>query len=193
MEIGQFKPDSMNDPRLPQRPPALAADTNVDLLLEQRQVVRILQPSLRQQVEQAIQVNPSLSSYVWPHQGELYLLLTSINDAHRRGQVYDLIQRYQIDPTTDLDKAPHGLRVCLQPHRHRQGRRMGAFALGAVVGVMLGLIGMALSVVVTAVLGMGGTTWERITAVTFVVCSALGWAAATYYLWHKYPLGFWRN
>lgn len=193
MEIGQFKPDSMNDPRLPQRPPALAADTNVDLLLEQRQVVRILQPSLRQQVEQAIQVNPSLSSYVWPHQGELYLLLTSINDAHRRGQVYDLIQRYQIDPTTDLDKAPHGLRVCLQPHRHRQGRRMGAFALGAVVGVMLGLIGMALSVVITAVLGMGGTTWERITAVTFVVCSALGWAAATYYLWHKYPLGFWRN
>ncbi|GIK54797.1 MAG: hypothetical protein HND44_04750 [Chloroflexi bacterium] len=183
----------MNESRLFSRQQALIADANIDFLLEQRQVVRILQPTLRQQIEQAIQVNPSLSSYVWPHQGELYLLLTSINDASRRGQVYDLIQRYQIDPTTDLDKAPYGLRACLQPHRHRQGRRMGAFALGAVVGMMLGLIGMALSVVMTVVLGLEGAAWERITAVTFVVCSALGWAGATYYLWYKYPFGFWRN
>ncbi|HRQ37455.1 MAG TPA: hypothetical protein PLD25_06025 [Chloroflexota bacterium] len=183
----------MNDSGISQRQLMFAGDANVDFLLEQRQVVRILQPALRQQVEQAIQVNPSLNSYVWSHQGELYLLLTSINDANRRGQIYDLIQRYQIDPSTNLDMAPRGLRACLQTQSHRQGRRMGAFALGAVVGVMLGLIGMALSVLVTAVWGLGGIAWERVTAVTFVVCLALGWAAATYYLWYKYPLGFWRH
>ncbi len=174
----------------------LLTETNIELMLEQRQVVRILQPSLRYQVEEAVQVNPSLRNYVLPHQGELYLLLTGIGDGQRRGQIYDLVQRYQIDPTTDLAKVPNGLRACLQAQKHRQGRLMGAFALGAVVGALLGLIGMAISVLFTAVLGLtnsADTTWEMITAVTFVVCSALGWAAATYYLWHKYPLGFWRH
>lgn len=171
----------------------LMVETNIELLLEQRQVVRILQPTLRHEVERAVRVNPSLHHYVLPYQGELYLLLTSIGDARRRGQIYDLVQRYQIDPTTDLEKVPGGLRACLQVQKHRQGRFMGAFALGAVVGGVLGLIGMALSVLLISVLGITDSSWERVTAVTFVVCSALGWAAATYYLWYKYPLGFWRH
>lgn len=196
MEILQIRASAMSSQGFVNPQQAPLAEANIELLLEQRQVVRILQPSLRYQVEEAVQVNPSLHRYVLPYQGELYLLLTGISDAQRRGQIYDLVQRYQIDPTTELDKVPNGLRACLQAQKHRQARLMGAFALGALVGVLLGLIGMALSVLATAVLGLADGadgTWEMITAVTFVVCSALGWAAATYYLWYKYPLGFWRN
>ncbi len=182
----------MIDQRFPnQNSPA--NQINIDLLLEQRHVVRILQPSLRRQIEETVSANPALSNYVLLHQGELYLLLTSIHHAPRRSQTYDLIQRFQIDPAVELDKLPNGLRACLQAKQHQQGRLMGAVALGAVVGILLGLIGMALSVLFAAVWGLVGINSEMITAVTFVVCSALGWAAATYYLWHKYPLGFWRN
>lgn len=193
MEIVQYKPGNMSNSGLSAEPQIAGAETNIEALLEERQVVRILQPTLRRQVEEAIQLNPALNQYVLSSQGEIYLKLNSIPNPQRRGQFYDLVQRYQIDPDVNLEKLPNGLRACLQAKTHRQGRLMGAIVLGALAGILLGLIGMALSVLLTSMVGLAHVPWEMVTAITFVVCLALGWAAATYYLWYKYPLGFWRQ
>lgn len=193
MEIAPIKPDMMSDQEFPLPHQPSVMESNIDLLIEQHQVVRILQPGLRRQVEETVRLTPSLGNYAFDYRGELYLSLMSIGDVKRRAQIYDLIQRFQIDQNVELDKVPRGLRACLQAEKYRQGRLMGAVALGAVIGVMLGLIGLALSVLFTAVLGPAESRWEMVTAVAFVVCCVLGWAAATYYLWYKYPLGFWRN
>lgn len=193
MEIVQYKPDDMSNSGVSPQPQIVGAETNIEALLEERQVVRILQPALRRQVEEAVQNNPALNQYVLANQGEIYLRLNSVYNAQRRGQLYDLVQRYQIDPDVNLEKLPNGLRACLQAQKHRQGRLMGAIVLGALVGILLGLIGLALSVLLTSMVGPAHIPWEMVTAITFVVCLALGWAAATYYLWYKYPLGFWRH
>ncbi len=193
MEIVQFKPGDMSNSSHAPQPQIAGAEITIEALLEERQVVRILQPALRRQVEEAVQLNPALSQYVLSNQGEIYLRLNSVHNAQRRGQFYDLVQRYQIDPNVNLEKLPNGLRACLQAQKHRQGRLMGAIVLGALVGILMGLIGMALSVLLTITVGAAYIPGEMVTAITFVVCLALGWAAATYYLWHKYPLGFWRH
>ncbi len=167
---------------------------DIDHLLDQRKVLRILQPTLRQQIENALRRNPALTDYVVYHRSEMYLSLESIHNAERRAQFYDLIQWYQIDPDVDLHKLPSGLRACLQPKQNRQGRLMGALVLGALAGILLGLMGMAVGVLVTAVFGMPNENVETmVVTVTFIICCTFGWAAATYYFWHKHPLGFWQH
>lgn len=193
MEIVQIKPEKMSDQSIPLPQQHSVMESSIDLLVEQHQVVRILQPGLRRQIDETVRLTPSLGDYAFDYRGELYLSLMSIGDGARRAQIYDLIQRYQIDQNVELDKVPYGLRACLQAEKYKQGRLMGAIALGATIGVLIGLIGMAISVLFTAVMGLPETRWEMVTAVAFVVCCVLGWVAATYYLWYKYPLGFWRN
>lgn len=165
------------------------------LLLEQRKVVRILQPGVRHQVEESLRLDPSLWNYVTQYQGEMYLSLENVSNAQRRAQIYDLVQAYQIDPTAvDLQRVPKELRACLQPGKTRQGRLIGAVAFGVVAGVLFGLMGMAVGVLVTAVLGLADeNVVMTVTGMTFVTCCALGWATAAYYLWHTHPLGFWRG
>jgi hypothetical protein len=119
------------------------------------------------------------------------LSLASVNNAQRRAQTYDLIQRYQIDPEVDLHKIPAGLRMCLQPEQNRESWRMGAIAIGALAGILFGVMGMAIEILITAVIGLNETnSGATMTAVTFVTCWALGWAAVTYYLCRKHPFGF---
>lgn len=167
---------------------------NIDLLLHQRKLLRILQPSLRQQIEEAIRLEPALKSYILQHQAEIYLSLESIGDPQQRTQLYDIIQGYQIDANVDLRKLPTGLRACLQPQKQRQGRLIGALAVGLVAGILLGLMGIAVGVLATAVFGLGNeSTSAMVPVATFITCYALGWAAVTYYLWHTHPLGFWRR
>jgi len=176
----------MNQDALPLTSPA-----DVEHLLSQKKALRVLQPALRQQIEQGTRQNPALASYVFYHQGELYLSLASIGNAQRRAQTYDLIQRYQIDPAVNLHKVPAGLRMCLQPKQNRESWRMGAVAMGAMAGILFGVMGMAIEILMTAVFGFSETnSGATMTAVTFVTCWALGWAATTYYLWRKHPLGF---
>lgn len=156
----------------------------VDLLIEQRKILRILQPPLRDQIETAVRQTPSLSSYVTYHDGELYLSLQTLSSAQQREKAYYLIQQYQLDNNTDLQKLPNGLRACLQPIRRSKGRFVGSVVVGALLGVVIGLMGMAVSVLLVAITGFGDeVVGVAITGLSFAVFSTLGWVGATFYLW----------
>lgn len=162
--------------------------TDINLLLDQYKVLRILQPRLRQQIERVSKQNPALQNYVLYHQGELYLSLEEIENMQRREQTYAIIQSYQIDGNINLEAIPAGLYACLAPKRNRRGRLVGALTLGALVALVIGLVGMAVALLFTAVFNL---TDPMTSGVTFIAAAAIGWAAGTYYFWYKYPLGFW--
>lgn len=164
------------------------AATDINLLLDQYKVLRILQPSLRQQIERVSKQNPALQNYVLYHQGELYLSLEEIENLQRREQTYAIIQSYQIDTSIELDQIPAGLYACLAPKRNRRGRLVGAMTLGALGGLLVGLAGITLALLFTAVFNI---TDPMTSGITFIATATIGWAAGTYYFWYKYPLGFW--
>lgn len=181
---------SLDQPKVSEQ----TADATVPLLVEERQLLRILQPGLRQKIEASVRSAPALTQYVIKHEGEIYLSLESIQDSQQRSQTYDLIQHYQIDDKVPLKNIPEGLRACLQPDTHRHTRFIGAVALGTLVGFVFGLVGLAFCILILSIGGladeMAGMT---ITAVAFVTCLALGWIATTYYLWRVRPLPLWQG
>ena len=74
-----------------------------------------------------------------------------------------------------------------------RSRFMGALILGALAGVFVGLLAMALAILIFGILrlflpdsafqlaGMSAT------AVIFVIFCALGWVGGTMLVWHKLP------
>ncbi len=160
----------------------------INQLLEQHWLLRVLQPKLRHQIEESVENSPNLAGYVREYDGEMYLSLEAISNPQKREQVYDLIQCYQIDESVSLQKAPAGLRACLERGRNKHGRFIGAVAVGAILGCVIGLMGMALGVLLLSVTGLRDeVVGLRITAVMFVTFCALGWVAGTYYLWRVRP------
>lgn len=72
-----------------------------------------------------------------------------------------------------------------------QPRFLGALVIGAFIGVFIGLLAMALSILIVGIMSLflPDLTFQlagiSITAVTFVIFCALGWMSATLFIWHK--------
>jgi hypothetical protein len=166
----------------------------VDRLIEQRMILRILQPDLQKQIEDSIENDPELASFVVYYDGKLYLSLESIADREEREQIYSIIQSFQIDDSASLNRVPANFRAFLHAAKNRQRRFIGAVAMGALSGIVLGLMGMAIGVLVLSITGLAdNVAGMAITAVTFVACCAVGWFMATYYLLRIRPLPTWRQ
>ncbi|MCP4361848.1 MAG: hypothetical protein GY796_27870 [Chloroflexi bacterium] len=160
----------------------------ITMMVEERRLLRILQPSLQQKIEKSIRYDPHRQEMIVYHNNELYLSLQNIDDSRHREQAYQLIQQYQIDNSVDLSKLPIALRTCLQPRHVRRTRLMGAVVIGAVVGIAFGLMSMALGVLLLSIIGLTDELFGigvTVTAVIFVIACAAGWITATVYLWRK--------
>jgi hypothetical protein len=177
-----------------QRPPTQIDSVEIERLLDERLILRILQPSLQKQIEQSIKHDAEASAFIFLYEGQMYLSLESIPQEEKRDEVYATIQRFQIDENANLSQIPSNLRGYLQTSKERRGRFIAAIALGALLGVMLGLMGMAVGVLVVSMTGLtDSVAGVGVTAVTFVACCALGWFLATYYLWRIRPLNPWKQ
>lgn len=166
----------------------------IERLLAERLILRILQPALQKQIEQSIKHDPEAAAFIFLYEGQMYLSLESIPQEEKRNEVYATIQRFQVDENANLSQIPSNLRGYLQTSKERRGRFIAAIALGAVLGVVLGLMGMAIGVLVLSMTGLtDSVAGIGITAVTFIACCTLGWFLATYYLWRIRPLNPWKH
>lgn len=74
-----------------------------------------------------------------------------------------------------------------------QPKLLGAVALGALGGVFIGLLAMAISILVLGILRLifPDMTFQlvglNVTAVIFVIFFALGWLGGAMILWYKLP------
>lgn len=164
----------------------------LEQLLDERFIVRILQPSLQKQIEQSIKYDPEAASFIFTYEDQMYLSLKSIASEEKRQEVYNIIQRFQIDENINLQEIPAGLRGYLQTSKERRGRFIVAIGLGALSGVMLGLMGMAIGVLILSIFGLiNDGVGIAIPVVAFIACCTLGWFFATYYLWQVRPFYTW--
>lgn len=165
--------------------------TEIDHLVAEGKLLRLLQPDVKETVARALRQHDRARTYVVENEGELYLSFHTIEDEQQRQRIYQLIQRHQSGERVNLNALPDHLKQLLQPEFTWTGRLLGAVLLGALGGVALGILAMAVSILIFNVLGlfMDQVVFEfegmGLTAVTFIIFSTLGWAAGAILAWRR--------
>lgn len=165
---------------------------NIDQLVAEDKLLRILRSDLREQVEQAVEAGSEGHQYVLKYKDHLYLSCAQIKDPQQRKRVYHLLQRYQLGERVDLTPLPPELQRLLRPKLTRVGRFLGSLLIGGAVGVASGVLAMSVSILLVTM-----SEWLRtrpfldfagmgFTAVTFVIFCLLGWVAGAFIAWHRY-------
>ncbi|MCA9972725.1 MAG: hypothetical protein KC425_21045 [Anaerolineales bacterium] len=172
---------------------------DVDQLLAEDRLLRVLTPALQALITKTLTTNTEGAQHLMQCNGTLYFSFVDVADAQERTRLVNLLRRYQLGEPVTLDALPAELRRLVQPNLTQTGRLLGAVLMGAVAGFVVGVLAMAIcillinilellsSAIILEIAGMG------ITAVTFIIFSTLGWAAATLVAWrrlrHHLPLG----
>ncbi len=166
------------------------AQSDVDSLVSENKLLRILQPAIEEQVKQDWRRNKP-SPCVVEYDGHLYISLSQVEDEAKRKYFYRLIQQHQTGERVNLKELPQPIQHILEPELTQAGRMMGAILLGSVAGIVVGILGLALTIFV-----VNGITWltsrsfgqiagMELPAVSFVVFTFVGWAAAGFLAWCK--------
>lgn len=167
------------------------SDGEIDSLVAEEKLLRILRPDVREQVWQSLRRSSEAQQYVVVNGGHLYISLAHIGDEAERDRFYRLIQRHQSGEEVDLQLLPQPIRQILQPELTRFGQFLGGLLLGLVAGIVMGLLGMALVVVLrSAVEGFVNQEIRPLqaidlTAVSFIVFTCVGWVAAAVVAWRN--------
>jgi hypothetical protein len=163
----------------------------VEQLVQDNRLLRILRPNLQKAIERAAAAHREASHYLVRCEGQLYLSFDSISDAAQRRYIYHLVHQYQLGENVDLRPLPPPLRQLLQPGLTRTGRLLGSLLISAFVGLIIGVLAMAVGLLALTGTGLLANVATmrlaglEMTAVLFVVFGALGWAGGTIVTWHK--------
>ncbi|MCA9935070.1 MAG: hypothetical protein H6662_08805 [Ardenticatenaceae bacterium] len=169
----------------------LPTTAEIDQLVSERKLLRILHPEVQMQVRHMLDEKAESRQYVIENGEQLYLSFEHVEDSQQRNYFYRLIQRYQSGERVSLRALPPALQQLLQPELTRFGYTVGAMLVGAVAGIGIGILAMAATILVTNVVewvtGYATTKFAgmEVTAVTFVVFSIVGWVAIGILAWNK--------
>ncbi len=173
---------------------ALAAsytsDSEIEDLIAANKLLRILHPAIKAQAERALSQGKPMP-FVLQHKGHFYISLIQVEDDKKRKHFYSLIQQRQAGEQVSVEELPPAIQQVLEPELTLMGRLFGALLLGAVAGIATGVLAMALATLV-----VNGITWlgqrsvgqfagMEVTAVSFIIFTLVGWAAAGLLTWRK--------
>lgn len=164
--------------------------TQIEDLIQEYKLLRVLRPDLQKRLRRQLASNP----YLFENRGELYVSLEHIEDDVYRTQVYKRIQAHLVGTSQDLRDLPDELYRLLEPELTSSGRFLGAFLISGVLGVVIGVLGMAISMVFIVALEIN---WQvslqensplPLSLVTFVVSMIFGWIAIGLGFYARYGL-----
>lgn len=168
--------------------PFYLSASEIETLVAQEQLLRILRPDLQQHIQAMI--TKVQNPYVVQHEGHIYLRLDGL-EANNRHTIYQLIQRLQVGEDVNLAALPDSLRGLLEPEPGKMSRFIGALLFGGSGGIALGVVGMAVGILITAVyelitrLPVEKLMGMDLSAVFFITFCALGWAGTTLFFWRR--------
>jgi len=181
----------MNIKEKPTLPTSFPTAAEIDQLISEGILLRILRPDVQLQVRHTLEQRVESRQYVVQNGEQLYISFAHVEDSQQRNYFYRLIQRYQSGEQVNLKMLPPVLQEMLQPELTRYGRVIGAMMMGAVAGIAIGILAMAAAILVTnTVEWITGHTITQymgmeVTAVAFIVCSIVGWAIFGILAWNK--------
>lgn len=203
LNVNRYHVSNPNAYTPPGGPTPLSTD-EIQRLIAEGKLLRILRPDLRENIQRLIRVDASdnprvvghvvghvvdhVVDHVVVHRGEIYLSFQGIDDSGERELVYHLVQQLQAGAVIDMALLPEPLRVILEPGHVRRSRLAAAFMLCGLTGVASGVVALAISVLATTVLSMPVAHFAgmEVTAIVFVVFCVLGWFASAVIVWARF-------
>jgi hypothetical protein len=167
----------------------MADSTNLQEQVTAHTVVRVLQPALAEQLQSRLHKEPLLSEYIIYQDKQIYLSLQHIQDSRERDQIYQQIMAFQIrrEGEGNLRQLPSPFREMLAPQYQQMWNLLKSFAIGGIVGIVVGILAMA---VVALGITVGVVTEETgiglgLSAISFLVFAVLGSLGSSILVWKQ--------
>jgi hypothetical protein len=175
----------------PSSQPILTAQEVIQLE-DEGKLLRVLQPDVLERIKDCLATSrQKVEPFIVESNGAIYFSLMSMRDPEQRQRAIHKIQQWQVGVDVDLSSLPRPLHQLLQPHRAISQRLLRVALLSGIVGIIAGILAMALSIFAVSVAELVfGTTPEafgdmQITAVAFVIFAVLGWIVVTPLIWNR--------
>ncbi len=159
-------------------PNQYASITNLQKLIDTKQVMRIMQPELILKVQTA--VSRKDHPHILEFNGQLYLTLHQIRSENQRERVFHLLRKLQLGEEVDLSKLPNSLQHIFQPDSRTANTLTGSMTMSILIGMVCGLIAMSVGMLCMTIFGTAvePASSTQPTAVIFIVSCCIGWLFA---------------
>jgi hypothetical protein len=161
------------------------AITNLQQMIDKKQVIRILKPELIGQLQTAVsqhRMHPNILQF----NDNFYISLKSIRDDSHRDRVFSLLRKMQIDDNIDLSAVSGSIR----PLSSQSNPLAGSIALSVIIGIIFGALAMAIGVLIMTIAGTGteATFGLQTKAVIFTVATVICWIISTVFIFARTKL-----
>lgn len=185
----QSSASSLIYPAAPSVRKSLYSNMHINMLVEEKKIIRILQPELQAQIESRL-TNDQAATNVFIHQGQLFLSLQNIKSEENREAVFSLVRHLQIrNLPAESDQLPDPINQLLSGKKitSSSSHFVTSLTLSTFLGGISGVLALALAVIVLMVAGIEteSETASQITAIVFAVGSILGCAICTLVIWYR--------
>lgn len=180
-----IEPTRSNNALLPYTPQN-CHPVQLQQLVDEWKVVRILQPALIERVTTAV-YRHGAHPYVLQFNGQFYLDLHTIPYDKQRKQIYYLLRKLQLGEEIDMSLLPIWLQQILEPRPASRSQLAGSATVGMAVGLLSGVMAIAVGVLLMAVTGADQMNEQGLpnSAVVFIIATIIGWLTTTAVLWRQ--------
>jgi hypothetical protein len=156
--------------------------------VEENELLLITHPILREQLLQARMVDEFSARSVIQRGEQVYLSLREISDPFQRRNINWAILRLQMGATLTPKELPEPLKTALTAVAQNSSPLIDALIWGSVIGVVGGVLVMAVVGLVITILNVPVESYVGITAtgVAFVLAGTFIGLSTTIYLWRKF-------
>ena len=160
----------------------------VSASLESDELILITHSRLREQLLQARLVDDFCARCIIQRGESIYLSLREIPDKVQRQDLSWAVLRLQMGAQLSPQELPEPLRTALSPVAGSPSPLILALTLGAVIGVIGGVLVMAIVGLAVTILNVPTDSYVSImaTAIAFVLSGAFIGIGATTYFWRKF-------
>lgn len=166
----------------------LTSPIQVEELISTKKIVRILQPSLLEELN-ARMGNGRVSDPFVVFQGQIFLSLQKIRSVEERERVFYLLRDYQLGKEINMAALPHSIHTALTGQPVEPDNFTRSLVLSLLVGALVGVFFLVLCMII---LSIGGSALRaesgiQIAMMTFPVGTMLGGTSCIYLLWRGTP------
>lgn len=167
-------------------PQRVTSPLQVEQLVDDKQIIRILQPELLQRLSERNENGHLTGPFITFH-GQLFLSLQKIRNAEERERVFYLLRDYQLGNKINMSMLPRSIRAALTGQPTKSELNTKNMLLGLLGGALVGVFSLVLCLFISTISGstLVSGNGMQIAMIAFSVGTLLGSIGTSFLLWQR--------